>query len=54
MENEREQCQMLLWRDSLTQHWRGRQDFYVAGHMFVYDSAKQAREIPGLGERQSN
>ena len=43
MENEREQFQMLLLRDSLQQYWRGRQDFYVAGHVFVYDSAKQAR-----------
>lgn len=36
MENEREQFQMLLLRDSLEQYWRGRQDFYVAGNMFVY------------------
>ena len=48
MENECEQFQMLL-RDSLRQHWRGRQDVYVAGNMFVYYSAKQARQIPGLG-----
>ena len=53
MENEREQCPMLL-RDSLRQHWRGRQDFYVAGNVFVYYSAKQARQILGLGERRSN
>ena len=45
MENEREQFQMLLLRDSLMQHWRGRQDFYVAGNMFVYYSAAQARQI---------
>ena len=45
MENEREQFQMLLLRDSLMQHWRGRQDFYVAGNMFVYYSAEQARQI---------
>lgn len=49
MENEREQFQMLL-RDALMQHWRDRQDFYVAGNMFVYYSAKQARQILGLGE----
>src|SRR4029453_10211805 len=54
MESEREQFQMLLLRDSLMQHWRGRQDVYVAGNMFVYYSAKQARQIPGLGERRSN
>jgi hypothetical protein len=54
MENEREQFQMLLLRDSLMQHWRGRQDVYVAGNMFVYYSAKQARQIMGLGERRSN
>jgi Uma2 family endonuclease len=45
MENEREQFQMLLLRDSLQQYWRGRQDFYVAGNMFVYYSAEQARQI---------
>jgi Uma2 family endonuclease len=45
MENEREQFQMLLLRDSLMQYWRGRQDFYVAGNMFVYYSAAQARQI---------
>ena len=50
MENEREQCQMLRRRDSLMQHWRGRQDFYVAGNMFVHYSAQQARHILGLGE----
>ena len=44
-ENEREQFQMLLLRDSLQQYWRGRQDFYVAGNMFVYYSATQARQI---------
>lgn len=43
-ENEREQFQMLL-RDSLMQHWRVRQDVYVAGHMFVYYSAKQVRTL---------
>ena len=43
MENERAQCQMLLRRDSLRQPWRGRQDVYVAGNMFVYYSANQAR-----------
>jgi hypothetical protein len=53
MENEYEQFQMPL-RDSLMQHWRGRQDVYVTGNMFVYYSAKQARQIPGLGERRSN
>jgi Uma2 family endonuclease len=45
MENEREQFQMLLLRDSLVQYWHGRQDFYVAGNMFVYYSATQARQI---------
>ena len=44
-ENEREQFQMLLLRDSLQQYWRGRQDFYVAGNMFVYYGAEQARQI---------
>ena len=54
MENEREQFQMLLLRDALMQHWRDRPDFYVAGNMFVYYSAKQALQILGLGERRSN
>src|SRR5262249_35477404 len=45
MENEREQFQMLVLRDSLMQYWRGRQDFYEAGNMFVYYSAAQARQI---------
>jgi Uma2 family endonuclease len=45
MENEREQFQMLLLRDSLQRYWSGRQDFYVAGNMFVYYSATQARQI---------
>jgi len=42
MENEREQFQMLLLRDSLEQYWRGRQDFYMGGNMFVYYSTEQA------------
>lgn len=45
MENEREQFQMLLLRDSLMQYWHGRQDFYVAGNMFVYYSTEQAHQI---------
>ena len=45
MANEREQFQMLVLRDSLMQYWRGRQDFYVAGNMFVYYSAAQVRQI---------
>ena len=45
MENEREQFQMLLLRDSLEQYWRGRQDFYMGGNMFVYYSTEQARQI---------
>jgi hypothetical protein len=54
MENERERLQMLLLLDALEQYWRGRQDFYAAGNMFVYYSAEQARQILGLGERRSN
>jgi hypothetical protein len=53
MENEREQFQRLL-RNSLMQHWRGRQDVYVAGNMLAYSRAKQARQILDLRERQSN
>jgi len=45
MENEREQFQMLLLRDSLEQYWRGRQDFYMGGNMFVYYSTEQAHQI---------
>ena len=45
MENEPEQFQMLLLRDSLQQYWRGRQDFYMGGNMFVYYSTAQARQI---------
>ena len=45
MEHEREQFQMLLLREALEQYWRGRQDFYMAGNMFVYYSAEQARQI---------
>jgi len=44
MENERERLQMLLLLDALEQYWRGRQDFYAAGNMFVYYSAQQARQ----------
>ena len=45
MENERERFQMLLLLDVLDQHWRGRQDYYAGGNMFVYYSAQQARQI---------
>src|SRR4051794_34382936 len=29
--------------DSLTEHWRDRDDFYVGGDMFLYFSAEQVR-----------
>ena len=45
MENERERFQILLLLDALNQHWKGRQDFYTGGNMFLYYSAQQAHQI---------
>jgi hypothetical protein len=45
MENECEQFQMLLPRDSLEQYWHGRQDFYMGGNMFVSYSTEQAYQL---------
>jgi Uma2 family endonuclease len=45
MENEREYFQIVLLYEALEQYWRGRQDFYMGGNMFVYYSPEQAHEI---------
>ena len=45
MENEREYFQIVLLYEALEQYWRGRQDFYMGGNMFVYYSPDQAHEI---------
>lgn len=45
MENERERIQMNLGIESLDQHWKERNDFYVGGNMFVYYSLSQARAV---------
>ena len=54
MENERERIQINLGIESLDQYWRERNDFYVAGNMFLYYSVSQAQAVikelnaPGL------
>jgi Uma2 family endonuclease len=57
MENERERIQISLGIESLDQHWKDRNDFYVGGNMFVYYSLSQAQTVleelttPGLSKR---
>jgi len=43
MESERHRAQMNILIDTLEAAWRGRDDFYVGGNMFVYFSETQAR-----------
>ncbi|MEW5989314.1 MAG: Uma2 family endonuclease, partial [Chloroflexota bacterium] len=45
MENERERFQITLLLEILYHGWRGRQDFYAAGNMFLYYSLEQGRQI---------
>jgi Uma2 family endonuclease len=45
MENERDRLQMNLILDVLDHYWKDRQDFYVAGNMFLYYCSEQARQI---------
>ncbi|MCP4218104.1 MAG: Uma2 family endonuclease [bacterium] len=45
MENERERIQISLGIESLDHHWQDRNDFYVAGNMFVYYSLSQAHAV---------
>ncbi len=44
MESDRHREQMNLLIDSLRDHWAHRDDFYVAGNMFVYFSELQTRK----------
>lgn len=43
LESERHLRAMTLLIDSLGEHWRDRQDFYVGGNMFIYFSELQAK-----------
>ncbi|MCP4016595.1 MAG: Uma2 family endonuclease, partial [Delftia sp.] len=45
MENERERIQISLGIESLDHHWQDRNDFYVAGNMFLYYSLPQAQAV---------
>ncbi len=45
MEDAWHRLQMNLLIDSLVYHWRDRNDFFVAGNMFIYYSLEQAQGI---------
>jgi Uma2 family endonuclease len=47
MENERERLHIALLLDVLNEYWKGRQDFYTGGNMFLYYSTEQAHQIIG-------
>jgi len=49
METARHRDQMNLLIDSLADHWRARDDFFVGGNMFVYFSARQIKRNDFLG-----
>jgi Uma2 family endonuclease len=43
LESNWHRLQINLLVDVVKQHWRGRQDFFAAGNMFIYYSLRQAR-----------
>lgn len=43
MESERHLYQMMLLIETLKLHWKGRDDFFVGGNMFVYFSAEHLK-----------
>jgi Uma2 family endonuclease len=44
LESPWHRAQINLLIETLQHHWRGRTDYFVGGNMFIYYSARQARE----------